>query len=543
MPAQSSPEADPHLRIECPICSSRRLHYAFSRAELRFVRCTDCRLLFRNPDIGWEPTEGRPSSPSHASVEKAQVFFTHLESYTGCIANRLLLLGPLSRELRIEAEKRGYSVTESNNAEDVASETFDVCVVWHTIAQSTNPSALLANVHRILKTNGCIALANPSLDSMPARLLSENWPGFSSGIRSFFDSRAVQAALFYTGFNRIIVQRATRLVSIDEIDRYFESVSGAFFALALRTLAHLSPRFLRNRKFQVEGSDLYVFSRRTPVQKQRLLSVVIPAFNEASTFEELLQQVLAKSIPGLDIEIIVVESNSTDGTREIALRYKNVPRVKLILEDRPRGKGHAVRTGLKEAVGDFIIIQDADLEYDLEDYDALLEPLIAGREAFVLGSRHAGTVWKMRKFEGQASLSAFLNLGHWFFTTLVNRLFGQRLMDPFTMFKVFRRDCLYGLSFNCNRFDFDYELLVKLIRKGYMPIEIPVNYRSRSFKEGKKVSMIRDPLTWLWALLKLRIERIDPLSEIKRQNRVALAQNVDLTLSTQKSRIGVDPVK
>jgi hypothetical protein len=86
------------------------------------------------------------------------------------------------------------------------------------------------------------------------------------------------------------------------------------------------------------------------------------------------------------------------------------------------------------------------------------------------------------------------------------------------MFKVFRRDFLYGLRFQCNRFDFDYELLIKLIRKGYRPMEIPVNYRSRSFAEGKKVSVIRDPLTWLWALLRLRLTRVDPLREVERQH-------------------------
>jgi len=176
-----------------------------------------------------------------------------------------------------------------------------------------------------------------------------------------------------------------------------------------------------------------------------------------------------------------------------------------------------VRTGFQYATGDFILIQDADLEYDLEDYDALLEPLIHGREAFVLGSRHGGKAWKMRQFANQRWLSFGLNVGHWFFTSLVNILFWQRLRDPFTMFKVFRRDCLAGLHFECNRFDFDYELLIKLVRKGYTPIEIPVNYRSRSFKEGKKVSMWRDPWTWLAALVRLRLTRINTMKEIEYQ--------------------------
>jgi hypothetical protein len=87
---------------------------------------------------------------------------------------------------------------------------------------------------------------------------------------------------------------------------------------------------------------------------------------------------------------------------------------------------------------------------------------------------------------------------------LFNRIYGQNLADPFSMFKVFRRDCLYGLDFECNRFDFDFEIAIKLIRKGYKPVEIPINYQSRSIAEGKKVTMVRDPLTWLRALLKFR---------------------------------------
>jgi glycosyltransferase involved in cell wall biosynthesis len=259
-----------------------------------------------------------------------------------------------------------------------------------------------------------------------------------------------------------------------------------------------------------------VFAHRMEQRARQKLSVIMPAYNEASSFAKVVDAVLDKTLPGLDIELIIVESKSTDGTRELAMKYGAHPRVKLILEETPRGKGHAVRSGLEAADGDYILIQDADLEYDIEDYDALLEPLVEGREAFVLGSRHSGSVWKMRQFSGQMLLSGFLNFGHWFFAMLVNVLFGQRLKDPFTMFKVFRRDCLYGLNFKCNRFDFDFELLVKLVRKGYRPLELPVNYRSRSFKEGKKVSMIRDPLTWLAVLFRLRIEKIDPLGEVER---------------------------
>ena len=95
-----------------------------------------------------------------------------------------------------------------------------------------------------------------------------------------------------------------------------------------------------------------------------------------------------------------------------------------------------------------------------------------------------------------------------FFLGLFNFIYRQRLKDPFSMFKVFRRECLYGLTFECNRFDFDFEIVIKLLRKGYRPIELPVNYRARSPSEGKKVSMVRDPLTWIRALLKFRWGRL-----------------------------------
>jgi glycosyltransferase involved in cell wall biosynthesis len=287
----------------------------------------------------------------------------------------------------------------------------------------------------------------------------------------------------------------------------------------LNFLARLLPQKLKQRHRRIVASGMMVFSRKAEARPQPVLSVIVPAYNEVKTFRALMETLLGKELTGLQMEIIVVESSSTDGTRELALKYRDHPRVKLILEEQPRGKGYAVRTGLKAATGDYVLIQDADLEYDLEDYDGLLEPLVAGRAAFALGSRHGGrNVWKMRQFTGQHGLSLFVNLGHWFFTTLINVLFWQRLRDPFTMFKVFRRDCLYALEFECDRFDFDFELLIKLIRKGYHPIELPVNYRSRSFKEGKKVRLFRDPLTWLGAIAWLRFANIDPMRVVEQMH-------------------------
>lgn len=234
------------------------------------------------------------------------------------------------------------------------------------------------------------------------------------------------------------------------------------------------------------------------------VSVVIPVYNEVATFDTLMQRVLAKQIEGKTIEVIVVESNSTDGTREKAMAYHQHPRVKLILEERPQGKGHAVRTGFAHAIGDIILIQDADLEYDVNDYDALLEPIFRGETSFVLGSRHGGTTHKIRVFNGQPLLTLVCNSAHIFFTTVINVLFGLHLRDPHTMFKVFRRECLSTITLTANRFDIDFEILLKLVKRGYIPIEIPVSYQSRSFKEGKKISLVGDPFEWLWMIIKVR---------------------------------------
>ena len=240
----------------------------------------------------------------------------------------------------------------------------------------------------------------------------------------------------------------------------------------------------------------------------RILSVIVPVYNERATARDALDAIIAKKIRGWVLEIIIVESNSTDGTRDIVLGYRDTPRVKVVLEDKPSGKGHAVRAGFMHATGDVLLIQDADLEYDLADYDVLLAPIAAGRQTFVLGSRHGAGGWAIRKFADQPLQALVLNLAHWGFTLMINVALGMWLRDPFTMYKVFHRDCLAGLTFECNRFDFDWELLIKLARKGHRPIEIPISYKSRSFKEGKKVTMFRDPISWVWALLKYRFVKL-----------------------------------
>jgi len=238
-----------------------------------------------------------------------------------------------------------------------------------------------------------------------------------------------------------------------------------------------------------------------------LLSIIIPVYNERATAARLIDLVLAVELQGVDREVVIVESNSTDGTREAMARYVGRAGVTVIWENRPRGKGHAVRTGLRSSKGDIILIQDADLEYSVDDYENVLQPILNRDTAFVLGSRHTGNN-KIRSFEAQPLLAWLLNIGHLCFAGLINLLCATNLRDPFTMYKVFRRECLTGIDLRRNGFDFDIELVIKLIRRGYVPVEVPVAYCSRSFADGKKIRVLRDPWTWVWAAITSRFERL-----------------------------------
>jgi glycosyltransferase involved in cell wall biosynthesis/2-polyprenyl-3-methyl-5-hydroxy-6-metoxy-1,4-benzoquinol methylase len=550
----SEPSGERQSVKACHVCEGTRIYYLFSSADYRVVRCEDCGLIFLNPQpsdeelgqiygvdyfLGSETEEGRRLA-REIKQATAKSYLAEIARYRGAAVGRILEVGCGEGDFLELAEVSGWTVTgieyspaacerarsriksgkivcgELQGAQ-LGAEQFDLCVISDVIEHVRSPLNFLREIHRVLKPGGVLFVATPSTDSWSARLLKQKWMEFKAEHVTYFDRQTLHTALFKSGFREVIIQPGWKILSLDYVQKHFERFPVPWVTPAVRLAARLLPKGMRSRHRRIVASGIMAFARKTAINPQPTLSVVVPAYNEAKTFAPMMDALLRKEAPRLQMEIIVVESNSTDGTRDLVLRYKNHPRVRVILEEQPRGKGHAVRTGLKAAIGDYVLIQDADLEYDLEDYDALLEQLTSGRSAFVLGSRHGGRkVLKMRQFTGQTGLSLFVNVGHWFFTTLVNVLFFQRLRDPFTMYKVFRRDCLFGLEFECNRFDFDYELLIKLIRKGCRPMELPVNYRSRSYKEGKKVRLIRDPLSWLGTLAWLRCVKIDPMSTAER---------------------------
>jgi glycosyltransferase involved in cell wall biosynthesis len=245
-------------------------------------------------------------------------------------------------------------------------------------------------------------------------------------------------------------------------------------------------------------------------KKKAVLSIITPVFNESNTVIELLSQVYNLKSDQFEKEMIVVESNSTDGSRKLVETFiKKHPNIKLILEDNPKGKGSAVRKGIAAATGDIIIIQDADLEYDVHDYDKLVKPIIEGKTAFVLGSRHLGEDhsfnWQIRKFKGSEIIWAYtMNTVAQIMDKAFNLLYGTKLTDPHTMFKVFSRNLVKQVHLEGEFFELDVELVSKFLRLGQMPIEIPVKYNSRSPNEGKKVRLLRDGSRMIKSILKYR---------------------------------------
>ena len=167
-------------------------------------------------------------------------------------------------------------------------------------------------------------------------------------------------------------------------------------------------------------------------KKEQLLSVIVPLYNEENTANELLKSLINRKWT-MPVEFVLVESNSKDRTREIALSYKDYPNVKVILEDKPQGKGNGVLNGIRHASGNYIAIQDGDLEYDVNDYDKLLEPIINYETLFMLGSRYKKDDWHMRKFGKSGRIIAnYLNIGQVLLTWILNTACGCKLTDPFT---------------------------------------------------------------------------------------------------------------
>lgn len=233
---------------------------------------------------------------------------------------------------------------------------------------------------------------------------------------------------------------------------------------------------------------------RSDPPKIRKLSVIVPVFNERNTLVEIVRRMRLVELPeNIETEIIVVDDGSDDGTRDV-LRQLGDSTVRIVMHDTNRGKGAAVRTGFEHATGEYVLVQDADLEYDPEDWPKLLQPVIKGRARVVYGSR----------FTGERRNMPFSHLlGNKFLSLTTNVLYNTTLSDMETGYKLIDRQLLRQIELRSDRFDFEPEITAKLLKQGVRIYEVPISYTGRETDEGKKITW-RDGVSALRALVKYR---------------------------------------
>ena len=224
----------------------------------------------------------------------------------------------------------------------------------------------------------------------------------------------------------------------------------------------------------------------------RKLSVIVPVYNERNTVVEMMRRMRAVDLP-VEREFILVDDGSTDGTQQVLAQLGDST-VKVVRHPGNRGKGAAIRTGLEHVTGDLVLIQDADLEYDPEDWPKLLAPVFRGRATVVYGSRFTGE---------RRNMLVLHWIGNRTLSLVTNVLYNTTLSDMETCYKLFDRRVLDGITIRSDRFDFEPEITAKILRKKIRIYEVPISYTGRELDEGKKITW-RDGFAALFALVKFR---------------------------------------
>jgi hypothetical protein len=518
--------------VVCPACQRDVPKYLFHRAGVRFVRCASCDAVYVNParehplnnlDVERLHPFANPRD-RELMVADMETLLEHVsadhEKLTGEPLTRTLLIGrylPEFAELPA-ARTAGLAVAAITDevfeklavqsdvrwAAPLLEAKPQVVILQELLESCSDPGAVVAKLVAALPPTTLFVVTYTNADSLPARILRRNWAQFFGTKSAYLSTSNLTTLMSRHG----LVLKSQYPLPVTRTAGYVAEMAERLLPnLGIANVANATP--LRSLRIPVRaGNRVAVFGRsQQSTGRAEKLSIVLPVFNEHRFAAQVIDAVLAKELP-IDREVIIVESNSTDGTREIVQRYETHPGVKVVYEDRPRGKGHAVRTGLQHVTGTIVLIQDSDFEYDIDDYDALLEPLLQHKAMFVLGSRSLGLDdWKVRKYDSTPIRGALLNFAQVMFAKTYNVLYQQRATDVNTMFKVFRSECLDGLDLHSNGFELDIELACKLARNGNSPMEVPVNYVARGFEDGKKIRFWRDAVPSYFALYRYRFAK------------------------------------
>lgn len=497
--------------VSCPACAADVERYLFHERGARFVQCRSCNLVYVNPPtteirdyFNIPETDSRAAERDRAHVRREMQDVLRYASEIflerrGSAPRRVLLAGittegrdlaPAPTDVRIihlDQAQTSRLVREADVSPLVAAVGDDVEMVVLNQLLEVCPRAaeVVQQLADALPEKAMVVVVFSNVGSLPGRVLRRNWRRFFDWKSAYFDAQNLRGMMERCGF-RFVAQTglntsytvsrvADRTLPGSRVSSLFQRIGTGDFALRVPT-----------------GTYAAVYEPSTSPDPTERVSVIMPVFNEATYVRSVLEELLAKRFV-LPHEVIVVESNSTDGTRDIVRSFEGTPNLQIIYEEAPRGKGSAVRRGLSAATGSIVLIQDADYEYDLDDYDALLEPIVQRRTSFVLGSRSLGLDdWKVRRFARSRTKAFLMNFAQLLFAKTFNVLYQQRVTDVNTMFKVFRRECIEGVEFKADGFSFDIELACMLVQQGFGPMEVPVNYVARGFDEGKKINFISE---------------------------------------------------
>ena len=493
----------------CPACRADAERYLFHERGARFVQCRSCDVVYVNPparevrDYFDIPSAGGPTIEDREHVRKelddVLRYATDVHrAHRGSSPTRVLVAGRMADHestaspahidaVRLTREETLALVHEADVSPIVAAIDDDVeMVVLNQLLEACpRASDVVAELAARLPSRTLLVVVYSNAASLPGRILRRNWRRFFDWKAVYFNSENLREHARARGVTLRRPIGPEHVVHGDPRTR--PRPSGTPVASVARRLG-LGAATVR----VPTGTYVSIFERADESEANELLTVIVPVFNEADYLRAVLDELLGKQFV-IPHEVIVVESNSTDGTREIAQTFEGRPGLRIIYEDRPRGKGAAVRRGLTAATGTIVLIQDADFEYDLDDYDALLEPIVQRRTSFVLGSRSLGLDdWKVRRFARSRVKALLMNVAQLLFARTFNVLYQQRVTDVNTMFKVFRRECIEGVEFVATGFSFDIELACMLVKNGYSPMEVPVNYVARGFDEGKKINFVSE---------------------------------------------------